>query len=98
MAERLSKKSMRVVGARQVLRLLREGALSDVFLALDAAPHLRQQIEAAAKAGRVPLHTVSTMEEMAHLCRVDVPSAAAGIVRTAPPSGEWPAGSSSAQE
>lgn|GEM_PF-431077 len=86
MPERLGKRSMRVVGARQVLRLTRDGALSQVFLALDAAPHLRQQIEQAAKDAGVPLQTVATMEELAQLCRVDVPSAAAGILRSAPAS------------
>ena len=84
MPERLKKRSMRVVGARQVLRLTRAGALEQVFLALDAAPHLRQQITEAAKEAGVPLQTVATMEELAQLCRVDVPSAAAGILRSDP--------------
>ena len=44
MPERLGKRSMRVVGARQVLRMLRDNALAEVFLALDAAP---QALEAA---------------------------------------------------
>ena len=82
MPERLGKRALRVVGARQVLRLLRDGALEEVFLALDAAPNLRSQVEQAAKAADVPLQTVSTMEEMAQLCRVDVPSAAAGILKS----------------
>ena len=81
MPERLGKRSMRVVGARQVLRMLRDNALAEVFLALDAAPHLRQQIEQAARAAETPLQTVATMEELAQLCRVDVPSAAAGLLR-----------------
>ena len=84
MPERLGKRSMRVVGVRQVLRLLKSGALSEVFLSLDAAPHLRQQIEQAAEAAGVPVQTVSAMEELAQLCRVDVPSAAAGILRITP--------------
>ena len=84
MPERLGKRSMRVVGVRQVLRLTRENALSEVFLALDAAPHLSQQIENAAKEAAIPLQMVATMEEMAQLCRVDVPSAAAGILRITP--------------
>ena len=81
MPERLGKKSMRVVGARQVIRSLRAGTVCEVFLALDAAPHLRQEIEGAAREAGAPVHTVATMEELAQLCRVDVPSAAAGIVR-----------------
>ena len=84
MPERLGKRALRVVGVRQVLRLMRGGELDAVFLALDAAPHLRQQIETAAKEAGVPLQTVSTMEELAQLCRVDVPSAAAGILKRDP--------------
>ena len=83
MPERLKKRQMRVAGVRQVMRALKENALEKVFLALDAAPHLRGQIEAAARENEIPLETVSTMEELARLCRVDVPSAAAGILRGA---------------
>ena len=81
MPERLKKRSMRLVGVRQVLRGLRQGGIEQVFVALDAAPHLRQQVEEAAREAGVPVQTVSTMEEMAHWCRVDVPSAAAAICR-----------------
>ena len=83
MPERLKKRAMRVVGVRQVLRGLRENALADVFLALDAAPHLRGQIMEAPRDAGVPVHTVATMEELARLCRVDVPSAAAGVIKNA---------------
>lgn len=83
MSERLSKRSMRVVGVRQVLRALKENAADTVLLALDAAPHLRSQVDQAAREAGVPVQTVSTMEELSQLCRVDVPSAAAAVLRTA---------------
>ena len=83
MPERLKKRALRVVGARQVLRGLEEGRMEKVFLALDAASYLRGQIEAAAKAAGVSVETVATMEELARLCRVDVPSAAAGVLKSA---------------
>ena len=38
MPERLKKRSMRVVGVRQVLRSLKENKLDCVFLSLDASP------------------------------------------------------------
>ncbi len=81
MPESLKNRAGSVVGARQVLRSLREGTVEAVFLALDAAPRIRQPIEEAARAAGVPLTTVSTMEELARLCRVGVPSAAAAIRR-----------------
>lgn len=82
MPERLKKRPMRLVGVRQVLRGLREDGIERVFLALDAAPTLRQQVEEAARAAGVHVETVSTMEELAHLCRIDVPAAAAGLRRS----------------
>lgn len=84
MPERLRKRALRVVGARQVLRGLQEGTLERVILALDAASPLRARIEGAAAEAHVPLETVATMEELARLCRVDVPSAAAGILKSIP--------------
>ena len=83
MPERLKKRSMRVVGVRQVLRCLKENKLDCVFLSLDASPQLRQQVELAAREAGAPLQTVATMEELAQLCRVDVPSAAAGVLKIA---------------
>ena len=82
MPERLKKRVMRVVGVRQVLRCVKQNRAETVFLAMDAGPQLRGAVEQAAKEGNVPLQMVATMEELAALCRVDVPSAAAGVLRT----------------
>ena len=81
MSERLKKRALRVVGARQVLRAVRQDRAEMVFLAMDAGPALRGAVEQAAREGNVPLQMVSTMEELAALCRVDVPSAAAAVYR-----------------
>ena len=81
MPERLKKRSMRVVGVRQALRAIRENRAEEVFLAMDADASLRGMIEEAARERNVPLTMISTMEELAGLCRVDVPSAAAAVCR-----------------
>ena len=81
MPERLKKRAMRVVGVRQVLRAVKEGRAEEAFLAMDADSRLRAQIELAARENSVPLHMISTMEELAALCQVDVPSAAACVLR-----------------
>ena len=85
MPERLKKRAMRVVGVRQALRAIRDQNAEAVYLAMDAAPRMRQQVEQEAQANGVPLHLVATMEELSALCRVDVPSAAAAILRTPNP-------------
>ena len=79
MPERLKKRAMRVVGVRQVLRAVKEDRAQEVFLAMDADSHLRSQIEQEVRNKGLPLHMIATMEELAALCRVDVPSAAAAI-------------------
>ncbi len=84
MPERLKKRALRVVGARQALRAVRQGRAEKVFLAMDAGPALRGAVEQAAREGGVPLEMVATMEELASLCRVDVPSAAAAVYRNDP--------------
>ena len=87
MPERLKKRAMRVVGARQTLRALSEGKAETVFLAMDADHHLRQQVEQEAGARGVPVRFMATMEELAQLCRVVVPSAAAAVRKDVPPDG-----------
>ena len=81
MPERLKKRAMRVVGVRQTLRAIKQDRADTVFLAMDAGPQLRGAVEQAAREGNVPLQMVATMEELAALCRVDVPSAAAAVYR-----------------
>ena len=81
MPERLKKRALRVVGVRQVLRAIQQDRAEAVFLAMDAGPALRGAVEQAARDANVPLQMVATMEELAALCRVDVPSAAAAVDR-----------------
>ena len=81
MPERLKKRAMRVVGVRQVLRCVKQNRAEMVFLAMDAGAAIRGAVEQAAQEGNVPLQMVATMEELAALCRVDVPSAAAAVYR-----------------
>ena len=82
MPERLKKREMRVVGVRQSLRVVREGNAEMVFVAMAADPRLRHQVEKEAEANGVPVRLIAAMEELATLCRVDVPSAAAAIRKT----------------
>ena len=81
MPERLKKREMRVVGARQALRAVKEGRAEVVFVAMDADSRLRQQVEEASRESGAALQLIATMEELAALCRVDVPSAAAAVLR-----------------
>ena len=81
MSEKLKNPSARVVGARQTLRALKAGRLESAFVAVDAAPGIREELLAAAKDAGVPVVLDGTMEGIGKMCRVDVPSAAAGILK-----------------
>lgn len=81
MPDQLRKVPRRVVGVKQVLRALNDDALEQVFLAMDAAPALRRQVEDRAMEKQVRLTMVASMEELGQMCGVDVPSAAAGLKR-----------------
>ena len=81
MPERLKKRGMRVVGVRQTLRAIREKEAEMVFVAMDADARMRQQVEREAGENGVPLQMIATMEELSSLCRVDVPSAAAAVLK-----------------
>ena len=54
----------RVVGTKQVLRGLKSGALSQVYVANDADTFLYQRIVRAAEAAQVPVVRVPTMKEL----------------------------------
>ena len=81
MSEWLKIPQTRVVGARQTLRALAEGKVRTAYIAEDASPAIRRQLEEAASAANVPTVTNLTMEALGKVCRVDVPSAAAGILK-----------------
>ncbi len=77
--EALKTGANRVVGTKQVLRGLKSGTLSRVYVANDADTFLFQRIVAAAENAGVPVVRVATMKELGQACGVDVASAAAGI-------------------
>ncbi len=79
MHEQLKRKQRSVAGLRQVMKGMEAGNLALVFLALDAPPRLQEQIRSAANERRLKVETVSSMEELGQLCRIDVKCAVAAI-------------------
>ena len=71
----------RVVGTKQVLRAMKAGSLSRVYVATDADTFIYQQVVRAAEEARVPCVRVATMKELGMLCGVQVSAAAAGILK-----------------
>lgn len=79
--EALTACERKVVGTKQVLRGLKNGTISRVYVANDVDTFLYQQVIRAAEAAGVTAVRVASMKELGEACGVQVDTAAAGIVR-----------------
>ena len=79
--EMLRSGAAKVVGTKQVVRGLKAGTVSRVYVANDADTFIYQEVTRAAEAAGVPCVRVASMKELGILCGVDVSAAAAGILR-----------------
>jgi len=71
----------RVVGTKQVLRAVKAGRISRAYVGSDADTFIYQQVVRAAEDAGVPCIRVGSMKELGMLCGVEVPTAAAGILK-----------------
>ena len=73
--------SRKVVGTKQVIRALKAGTVSKVYVCSDADTFIYQQVVRSAEDAGIPCVRVPSMKELGMVCGVDVPTAAAGILR-----------------
>ena len=73
--------SRKVIGTRQVLRALKAGTVSRVYICSDADTYIYQQVVRSAEEAGVPCVRTASMKELGMICGVDVPTAAAGLLR-----------------
>ena len=73
--------SRKVVGTKQVLRALRAGTVSRVYVCNDADTFIFQQVVRSAEEAGVPCVRVASMKELGMVCGVSVNAAAAGLLR-----------------
>ena len=78
--EALKTSAKRVVGTKQVLRSLKAGTLSRVYVAEDTDVFLFQRVTKAAREANVQVIRVPSMKELGQACGVEVDTAAAGII------------------
>ncbi|MBQ8161796.1 MAG: ribosomal L7Ae/L30e/S12e/Gadd45 family protein [Clostridia bacterium] len=71
----------KVVGTKQVLRAIKGGRLSRVYLANDADTFMFQNVIRAAEAAAVPVVRVPSMKELGEACGVEVAAVTAGILQ-----------------
>ena len=74
--------SRKVVGTKQVLRALKAGTVAKVYVCSDADTFIYQQVVRGAEDAGVPCVRVPSMKELGMVCGVDVPTAAAGILKS----------------
>lgn len=74
----------KVVGVKQLKRVLREGRAQRVFLAEDADPHLTAPVVQLCSQCQVPCTWVSTMEDLGRACGIHVGAAAAAVITPGP--------------
>ena len=79
--EMLKAGGRKVVGTKQVLRAMKAGTVSRVYAANDADTFIYQQVVRGAEEAGVPCVRVPSMKELGMICGVDVPTAAAGLLR-----------------
>lgn len=80
--EMLKSDAPRVVGTKQVLRALKAGRVSRMYVGSDADTFIFQQVIRAAEDAGVPCVRVPSMKELGTLCGVAVPAAAAALLRS----------------
>ena len=71
----------KAVGIKQTLRALIQGRALQVYLAVDADALLVEDIAREAEGRGVPIVRVLTMRELGRMCGIQVPAAAAALVR-----------------
>ena len=73
--------SRKVVGTKQVLRALKAGTVARVYVCSDADTFIYQQVVRSAEEAGIPCVRAASMKELGMICGVDVPTAAAGLLR-----------------
>ncbi len=73
--------SRKVVGTKQVLRALKAGNVARVYICSEADTFIYQQVVRAAEEAGIPCIRTASMKELGMICGVDVPTAAAGLLR-----------------
>ena len=79
--EMLKAGGRKVVGTKQVIRALKAGTVSRVYAASDADTFIYQQVVRTAEEAGIPCVKAASMKELGMICGVDVPTAAAGLLK-----------------
>ena len=79
---KLINNSSKLIGTRQVLKAIIHGDITQVIIAANTDEGLREQITAECKIGNIPFQIALTKSELGKLCKLDVPCAVVGLLKT----------------
>lgn len=71
----------RIVGTKQVLKAINEDRVAHVFLGKDADGFIYHRVNGLCEEKRIPVTVVDTMAELGRLCRVNVATASAAVLK-----------------
>lgn len=80
MLEKL-KNARKVVGTRKLVRAVQAGEIAEAYLADDADLFILRQVKDACAQANVRIVSVETMKALGTACGVEVPTAAAGVLK-----------------
>lgn len=68
-----------IIGTKQTLKAMKNGQVSEVFIADDADQHITEKIELLADELNVTCRRVDSMEKLGEACGIDVGASAAAV-------------------
>lgn len=74
-------KSRLIIGVKQTLKAMKNGQISEVYLAEDADRFVTQQVEELAKTLDIPCRRVDSKKKLGESCGINVGASAVGIKR-----------------
>lgn len=83
--QELADPDKRVVGTKQVLRHVQDGAVDKVYVANDADESIRLKIMRACEECEVDVLENATMHELGIACKIQVGAATAGVLKKLKP-------------
>ncbi len=72
-------KSRVVIGTKQTLKAMKDGDISEVFIAVDADQHMTQKVAHLAEELNIPCHHVDSKKKLGAACGIEVGAATVGI-------------------
>ncbi len=68
-----------IIGLKQTLKAMKNGEISEVFIADDADQHMTQKVSSLAKELDIPCHYVDSKEKLGAACGIEVGASTVAI-------------------